>query len=411
MKKNNNLQKRRPAKRGIPAWKFVLAGLVILLLVLIAVGASCLKLYKPSVDTGVPFDTHNKPSDDTTYNTGDVTDAPITAPTQPSGSFTRDTDSVNFLVVGRDAASWNTDVIMIVNFNMSKGSLSVMQLPRDTYIEIDNVRGRINTVMKSMRSAAYAKNPGLSQVELLKAGMAGMCELLEKTLCIQIDGYAHVDLAGFRDIVNTIGGVYMDVPYDMNYDDPDQDLYIHLKAGPQTLTGEQAEWFVRYRDGYVQADIGRIDAQKLFLTALFKQLKSSLTISTAPKLAENIFNYVTTDVPLADIIIYAKELLGVDMDNISMMTLHGSALQTETGAWYYAMNRAATLDMINTYFNVYDTPIDDDIFDSTMAFTDEDSAVFNRVYLAAPDDVAVEVKPDIQTGEEIDNGELSIILK
>ena len=94
-----------------------------------------------------------------------------------------------------------------------------------------------------------------------------------------------------------------------------------------------------------------------------------------------------------------------------MMTLHGSALQTETGAWYYCMNRAATLDMINAYFNVYSDPITDAIFDKTQAFTDEDSKAFCRIYLASPDDAAVEVRPDIKNGEQIDDGELNIQLK
>ena len=392
--------------------KIVLAVVIILILALICGTAAFLKLYKPAVDTDVPFDTETEPpSEVTTTPDSDIPPEVTTEPSTPSGSFTRDTESVNFLVVGRDAAAWNTDVIMLVNFNMKKGSLSVMQIPRDTYIEIDRVRGRINTTMVTMRGAAYSKNPSLSQEELLKAGMSGMCELLEKTLCIRIDGYAHVDLAGFRGIIDAIGGVSMDVPYDMDYDDPDQDLYIHLKAGQQVLDGKKAEMFVRFRSGYVQADIGRIDAQKMFLTALFKQLKSSMTVSTIPKLAEQIFKYVTTDVPLADIIIYAKELLGVDMGNISMMTLHGAALQTESGAWYYCMNRAATLDMINTYFNVYDTPITDAMFDKTQAFTDEDLPSFNRIYNADPDDVAVEVKPDVKTGDEIDDNGLDITLK
>ncbi len=390
----------------------VLAVVIILVLALICGTAAFVKLHRPSVDTDIPFwaDTANTAPfiDDTTAD--DPSDSSTTESSVPAGVFARDTESFNFLVVGRDAASWNTDVIMLVNFNIKAGSLSVMQLPRDTYIEIDQVRGRINTAMKTMRSVAYSKDPSLSQDELLKAGMSGMCELLEKSLCIQIDGYAHVNLEGFRGIINAIGGVTMDVPYSMDYEDPEQDLYIHLDPGVQVLDGEKAEMFVRFRSGYVQADIGRIDAQKLFMTALFKQLKANLTVSTVSKLAEQVLKYVTTDVPLADVIFYAKELLGVDMENISMMTLHGAALQTESGAWYYCMNRAATLDMINTYFNVYSDPITDAMFDKTQAFTDEDSATFCRVYLADPNDASVEVKPEIKTGDEIDGGELNIAL-
>lgn len=392
----------------------MLAVLVVVLLSVIVGGASFLKLYKPSVDTGVPFDTEEKTPPETVKPPDGQPPEQTTEPSTPSGSFTRDTENVNFLVVGRDAASWNTDVIMLVNFNMREGSLAVMQLPRDTYFQIDQFHGRINTAMKSMRSVAYQNNPSLSQEELLKAGMAGMCELLEKSLCIQIDGYAHINLDGFRGIVDAIGGVKMDVPCDMDYEDPEQDLYIHLKAGMQTLNGKKAEMFVRFRSGYVQADIGRIDAQKLFMTALFKQLKSSMTVSTIPKLVEQVFKYVTTDVPLADIIIYAKKLLGVDMENISMMTLYGAALQTSSGAWYYCMNRAATLDMVNTYFNVYNTPVTDAIFDKSQNFSvfgAEDAKAFSRIYLADPDDAAVSIRPDVKTGDQIDDGEINIQIK
>lgn len=408
MKKDKKISKRHPSKRKIPVWKIVLSIMVIMIIAIITIGASFLKYYRPSVDTGVPFETANN---DTTSEDVPVFSPGTTAVTNPvEDKFQRDTENVNFLVVGRDSTSWNTDVIMLVNFNMRKGSIAVMQLPRDTYINFGRSQGRINTLLKSMRSQAYSANPSLSQTDLLKAGMAGMCEQLEKNLCIQIDGYAHVNLEGFRAIIDTLGGVNMYVPYDMDYEDPEQDLYIHLKEGQQLLDGKKAEMFVRFRSGYVQADIGRIDAQKLFLTALFKQIKTSLNVSTITKIAEQAFKYVTTDIPLTDIIIYAKELLGVDMENISMMTLHGSAIQTDSGAWYYVMNRAATLNMINTYFNVYNKPIGDDIFDKSKTFTDS-SAAFNRIYFAAPDDAAVEVKPDIHTGKDIDSGELNIPIR
>ena len=135
MKSNTTPTKRHPDKRKAPVVKIVLAVVIILILAIICGTAAFLKLYKPSVDTDVPFDTKtDKPSDVTTAPDSDTPPEVTTEPSTPSGNFTRDTKSVNFLVVGRDAAGWNTDVIMLVNFNMEKGSLSVMQMPRDTYI-------------------------------------------------------------------------------------------------------------------------------------------------------------------------------------------------------------------------------------------------------------------------------------
>lgn len=384
--------KRHPKKNRLPILLIVLVVLVAVLLASVVGAVTFLRVYRPAVDTDAPpFDVNVVPHDSDNVG-GDTDDAP------DDDRYIRDTESVNFLLAGRDKDAWNTDVMMIVNFNMREGSISVLQIPRDTYIEIDSVRGRLNTMMKLKRQEAYRNNSSLSSDELLKAGMQGAVECLEKSLCVQIDGYAIVNLEGFRNIIDVIGGVYMDVPFDMDYEDPDQDLYIHLAAGPQKLNGKEAEMFVRFRADYLQGDIGRVNAQKIFLTALFKQLKNNLTVTTAPALVEQLFKYVTTDLSLADIVIYAKELLGVDIENISMMTLPGKdARSSSTGAWYYVMHRADTLAVVNGYFNVYDKPITDEMFDPTHAFCDENYSVFANIYFAEPTDVKVENAGDIDS--------------
>ena len=66
--------------------------------------------------------------------------------------------------------------------------------------------------------------------------------------------------------MDRIGGVDMYVAYDMYYSDPEQNLYINIKQGQQTLMGKDAEGFVRYRSGYIMADIARGDAQKMFIS-------------------------------------------------------------------------------------------------------------------------------------------------
>ncbi len=385
---NTEPYKRHPKKRRLPILWIVLGVVAAMALATVIGAATFLRVYRPSVDTDAPpFNVDIVPGD----NTGEDT-------ALSDDGFVRDTESVNFLIAGRDKDAWNTDVMMLVNFNMREGSISVLQIPRDTYIEIDGVRGRINTMMKLKRQEAYNNDSSLSSDELLRAGMQGAVESIEKSMCVQIDGYAMVNLEGFRNIINVIGGVYMDVPFDMEYHDPYQGLDISLPAGPRVLNGAEAEMFVRFRADYVQGDIGRVNAQKIFLTALFKQLKNNLTVTSAPALVEQLFKYVTTDLSLADVIIYAKELLGVDMSNISMITLPGGdARSSSTGAWYYVMHRADTLMLVNEYFNVYDKPITDEMFDPTHAFTDEDYSVFANIYFAEPTDVRVEHADDIDS--------------
>lgn len=396
-------QKRHPKKTHASGQKTalvvlgsVLGGILLGLCVIALMVGIFLKTHKPSVDTDTPpFDVPVVTPGDDTGDTGDDTDD--TGSTS-GDKYVRDKEIVNFLVVGRDKSAWNTDVMMLVNFNMRESKVNVLQIPRDTYIDDGDVHGRVNTVVKTMRQKAYKNDSSLSANELVHAGMNGTVELLEKSLCVQIDGYAIVNLEGFRNIINAIGGVYMDVPFDMEYDDPYQDLNIHLKKGPQILDGEKAEMFVRFRSGLLQGDIGRVDVQKIFLTALFKQVKNNFKISTIPTLVDQLIKYVSTDIPIADIIIYAKELLGVDINNISMMTLPGlDARSSSTGAWYYIMRRADTLLIINEYFNVYDKDITDEMFDSAHSFNAEDYSPFSEIYYSEATDVTVENAGDIDS--------------
>lgn len=378
------MNKRHPQKN-----KSSLKLPLILLFVLVALIAAMvvgivafLKFYTPDLDDETPFDT------DTSY-----TDTEGEEDYRP---FIRDTESVNFLIIGQDLKSWKTDVMMLVNFDMAEGSLSLMQIPRDTFVNSasDGVRGKINNLMYKKSKQAYSEKSNPTEAERISAGMQGAVEFLEKRLCIQIDGYALVNLEGFRNVVDIIGGVPINVPADMHYDDPDQDLYIDLKAGPQVLNGETAEMFVRFRSGYVNADIGRGDAQKLFLAALFKKLTESIDITTIPKLVGEAFKHVYTDLALADIVYYTKELLGVDMSKFYMLTLPGNGTSNYA---HYVLYRADVLNIVNTYFNVYDTPITDEMFDSDRIFTDETDENYLSIYLTPATELIV------HTADEVDS--------
>lgn len=402
-KKSNDI--RHPSNRSVKWGKILLISLACLIVAAVVGGFVYIKTLRPNVDTGVPFET---PKVTDPVNTADSDTTAV-----PEKVYERDTERVNFLVMGRDLAGWNTDVMMLVNFDMREKRISVMQLPRDTCFRFAGSRSKLNATLIHMRNKAYDDSGrNMSGNELTKEGLKGFAEALEKSLCIQIDGCAIINLSGFRNVIDILGGVNINVPYDMDYEDPEQDLYIHLKAGEQVLDGEKAEMFVRFRSGYVQGDIGRVNAQKIFLTALFKQFKSSLTLSTIPKLAEQAVKEIVTDVPLTDIIAYAKELWSVDLENVVMMTLPGTDARTEvnSGAWYYVINRQLALDMINEYFNVYSEDITDEMFDSENLFIDPKLENFKNIYFADPSDPSCIFYSDITTGEEIDDGKIKIPL-
>ena len=384
--------------------------ILIVLIVLTVAAIFCLVMvgafYRPSVDTGTPFDTDipivttDPVTDKPVGPSDDTTAPPVTEEPAPVVKYTRNKNIVNFLVMGKDRAAANTDVIMIVNFNIEKNTVNIVQLPRDTYIEYDNRSGRINTIYSHY---LYNSPNNISAKEQRKYAMAKTAEAIEAGFCVQIDYYALVFLDVFADVVDAMGGVYVDVPCDMQYidDTPGQELNIDLKKGYQRLDGNKAEQFVRFRSGYLLADISRMDAQKLLLSAMLQQLKSNLTVSSAVNIVKTVLDNLTTDVSLADAQYYVTRLRDVDLSKMTMLTLAGDGCQIgASGAWMYVVNRIATLDTVNKYLNVYNEDITDEIFDSGRRLTDTDDEVMMKIY-ASEDYVSKPVNGD-NANDELD---------
>jgi anionic cell wall polymer biosynthesis LytR-Cps2A-Psr (LCP) family protein len=194
---------------------------------------------------------------------------------------------------------------------------------------------------------------------------------------ICVDRYVCVDLSVFGEIVDKLGGVSMHVPSDMDYDDPVQGLHIHLKKGDQILNGTQAQMFVRYRSGYTRADLGRMDAQKLFLASLAKQMKSTLTFKRAAELACSCFGKVKTNMTMRECVSCVRMLMDVELDAIQMATLIGEDVRPrEGGAWYYILNRASARAQIEQMLGLCGE------FDPDGVFTNPKKSEYQRIYLS-----------------------------
>ena len=296
-----------------------------LLLLTIAVFAGYMTLYRPTLDDDTPSfwgeesTVTDDSGSDTTDDSAAVSDnvvAPIV-----DDSYARREDVYNFLVLGVDRAANLSDVIMVVSYDVKNGEIHVLSLPRDTYINVGASYHKLNAYF----SAAYNRSAEKG-TERYRDAIESMSAFIERGMCIKLARYICIDTAGLREIIDAIGGIDMEVPFDMDYEDPEQDLYIHLKAGYQHLDGAKAEQFVRFRSAYLEGDIGRISAQRLFLTALANQVKTKLDVSTAVSIAKTAIDYVTTDLTVAEIGYFVKSALSVDMDSISFTTLPGGGV-------------------------------------------------------------------------------------
>ena len=244
------------------------------------------------------------------------------------------------LVSGLDDDNGGSDTNILVSFDQPNKKISLVSLPRDTLLHHDWVSNKLNY--------AYAKG-----------GTALLQDEIENLLGIPVDFYVTVNLKGFISLVDQIGGVDFEVPVDMDYDDPYQNLHIHYNKGMQHLNGQQAMEVVRWRKnndgtGYATADIGRISTQQAFLKVVAQQL---LKIDNVPAMAKVFFKYVKTDLTTGNLVWLGTEALSMGMDAVSFHTLPGDGSGYYRKESVYVVDPEATLALVNEYLNPYREPI------------------------------------------------------
>lgn len=219
-----------------------------------------------------------------------------------------------FLLVGQDTGGGgNTDTMILITFDTKNKTIDGMSLPRDTMINSKHTGAghRLNAV--------YNFNKGSDPDTQVEKGMAALKTEVGKLTGIVPDFYVMVQWEAVGKMVDALGGVYFEVPFDMDYDDPTpgQDLHIHLKEGYQKLDGEQAMGVVRWRKnntGSSGGDVARISIQQDFLKAVAAECLKPATLLKAPALAEIFMENVTTDLSLGNLLAFAQLAAGMDAE-------------------------------------------------------------------------------------------------
>ncbi|MDP2857228.1 MAG: LCP family protein [Bacillota bacterium] len=212
-----------------------------------------------------------------------------------------------------DASYTRTDTMILASVDPDSGELSAVWIPRDTRVKIP---GR-NTYEKIAHAHAYG-GPKLAM------------EAVSANLGVDVHYYVRTDFEGFAHLVDIIGGVEMDVPRDMRYKDPYQDLVIDIKAGHQVLNGQKALQFVRFRE-YPNGDIGRVEAQQMFAEALVGSLFRLGVIPRLPALAKEAMNWVDTNMEPSRIVSMANLSRQVSESDIRIDMLPGQAQDIREG--------------------------------------------------------------------------------
>lgn len=228
-------------------------------------------------------------------------------------------DPVNILIVGVDIGDpklkganvpKRTDTMMVMHYDPKEKKAHIVSVPRDTKVEINGSAQKINNAH-------------------VLGGMKGAIDSVEELLGIDINYYVKLDYEGFRKVIDSIGGVDMPIEYNMNYDDPGQNLSIHFKKGTVAhLDGKKAEEFFRWRKnndntGLAEGDIGRIRNQHLFIEKVIEKAKSPSIVLKLKDILDIASKYITTNMSPKEIISYGMSVAKVDSSNIKMSTLAG----------------------------------------------------------------------------------------
>lgn len=240
-------------------------------------------------------------------------------------------DPISILLIGvedyaKDTDSGRADTQIVVTLDPNSKQIHLVTIPRDTRVRIENA-GEYSGIHKINAAYTYGDITGYGAVKL-------QIETVEKLLNIPIDHFVAVNFDGLRDIVNTLGGVTIDVKegfWEKNIYDNSK---IEFKKGKTLLNGEESLAFVRMRKRDVNATYSRDERQRQFLKAVINQAMSAKTIFKVGQISDILGKNVETDLSAKDIFALQKQYSELKNPSISTLEIDG-ADQTVDGGSYF----------------------------------------------------------------------------
>lgn len=282
-------------------------------------------------------------------NDPDVAPELRAAPVQPG-------ERINVLVMALDREAVRTDVLILFSLDLEEKRVGAIQIPRDTRAFLAGE----GTIEKVNHAYAYGVRDGdpafPPNLRALKT--------VEGLLGVRIHHTVVVDMEAFVRAIDEIGGVEVDIPFKMEYDDPAQDLHIHFEPGRQVLDGKQALEYVRWRHnndgtGYPDEDLGRIRAQQAFMRKVLAKVTSPGNLVRLPALAQTLAGYVESTIEPSRLPALAALVAGLKPEALEMTTLPGasaSLYDEQFGQYvsYYLHDPVATRRLVDRLVNGID---------------------------------------------------------
>lgn len=228
-----------------------------------------------------------------------------------------------------------SDTMLLLRFDPLQEKLTVLSIPRDTrtYIEGYGV-GKIN-------HANYQGGPALSA--------SAVSELLGG---VEIDRYVRVNVQGIEKLIDALGGVTVDVPKDMKYNDFSQHFYVDLKKGRQHLDGDKAVQFLRFRyDGL--GDIARVQRQQLLMRSVVEQALRPATIVKIPKILDVVKSHLDTNLTVKELMALSSFAAKTDRSGVQMIMLPGDFNNPTEKVSYWLPDERRIQQVVVKHFDLY----------------------------------------------------------
>ncbi|MBS4206743.1 LCP family protein [Bacillus sp. FJAT-50079] len=228
-------------------------------------------------------------------------------------------DPVSILLVGVEdylGDNGRADALMLITLNPETKEIALLSIPRDTrtYIEVKNKKDKINH--------AYAFG-----------GLDSTIQAVEDLLEIPVDYYVETNISGFQDVVNELGGISVDVPFDFKQVGMDGKM-IYFTEGKMNLNGREAMAFVQMRKEDPRGDFGRQDRQQEALKAIADKALSINSITKADNLVNAVSDNTKTNIPLTELFGLRNFYSEIKNQEINRLELKGEDSKID-GIYYY----------------------------------------------------------------------------
>lgn len=259
---------------------------------------------------------------------------------------------VLILGVSTDLDSELTDTIMVASYNPNTQKANLLSIPRDTFTGKNKSKATASQKINALYNINKTPEKTLEAVNELTG--------------LDIEYYIVVKTEALIDVVNAIGGVEFNVPIDMKYDDPTQNLHIDLKAGLQKLDGDKAEQLLRWRHSnnikgvgmttypseYGNDDFGRMRTQRDFIVATMKQTLKPGNIFKIGQLLEIANKNVDTNIELSLAKDYVPYLVEFNTDEMKTATLPGTTpdVKDTNNVSVFVVSKTETKELIDSMF-------------------------------------------------------------